>query len=116
MTTNRKHFVTKPCSKRREGGTKTGRKINENGAFLVVKARFDSDSVILSKAKNLIIRQFQFCVFSDETVSRPKRSDSQAITACLIGLYTLPRRAKHAGALAFATASIGLNDVPHQSR
>ena len=90
--------------------------MRENGAFFDEKARFDSGIVILSKAKNLIIKQFQFCVFLDEAALRSKRNDSRAITACHIGLYTLPRRAKHAGALAFATASIGLNEVKLPSR
>ena len=87
--------------------------MKENGAFLVKKACFESGLVILSKAKNLIIKQFQFCVFLNGTALRSKRSDSQAITACCIGLHTLPRRVKHAGALAFATASIGMNNVLH---
>ena len=37
--------------------------MRENGPFFVEKARFESDIVLLSKAKNLIIRQFHFLRF-----------------------------------------------------
>ena len=107
----RKHFVTRVIFQLRKGCIKMGRKRAKNGAFLAEKRRFGSDTVISRKVKSFIIRQFQFCVFSDETSLWSKRRHSRAITACRIGLHTLPRRAKHAGALAFATASISLNEV-----